>query len=241
MRPLVVRCDPPLTPTASKGPRADERRIPGIRDMESKESFVVRKPVIQDLDKLVDLYFDCYSPREHLGMCLGKSFMRDVFRWFMTSEQTFVLVADQNGRFLGFLTVCNGPYHKLMFVNNKRAAVKAFLLRPWIFFEPKVLGRFADALFKTDSLHDEEMSGSDIAHCSILGVHPKCRTGGVASVMIGEMVNECRRRRWMKMRAGIYKTNVASRRLMLKLGWKELPLSEDKVISVLNLDGSNEK
>jgi ribosomal protein S18 acetylase RimI-like enzyme len=205
--------------------------------MESKPSFAVRRPEIEDLDKLVDLYFSCYSPREHLAMCLGKSFMRDVFRWFLTSEQTFVLVADQNGKFLGFLTVCNGPYHKLMFLNNKKAAMKAFLLRPWILFDPKVLGRFADALFKSDSLHDGEMSGSDIAHCSILGVHPQCRTGGVASIMIGEMVKECGRRKWTKMRAAIYKTNMASRRLMLKLGWEELPLSKEKVISVLNLGG----
>jgi ribosomal protein S18 acetylase RimI-like enzyme len=201
----------------------------------NKKSFSVRKPRLNEVESLLELYLACYNSQQHLALCLGKSFMRDVFKWFITSDRTFTLVADQDGNFIGFLTVCNGQYHKLMFTNNKMSAIKALLVRPWVIFSPRILKRLARNFFRSDAL-DVILTGKDIAHCSFIGVHPSWRSEGVASTMSREMIKECHKRKWNKIIAGVYKKNMVSRRLQLKLGFKEYPLSSNKVLSVKYLD-----
>jgi len=205
--------------------------------MGQKKSFVIREADLRDVNGLVELHYKCFGRKEHLALCLGKPFMRDAYKRFIMSDKVFTLVSESGQTLIGFLTVCNGQYHDLMFADNKISTIKAFLLRPWLAFHPEILKRGFKVLFRTDSADKLWQKEKDVAHGVAIGIHPNYRRMGLVIMMQKEMIRKCYERKWMKIRVGIHKNNVASRRMQEKLGFKETPLpGTDKVVCALDLD-----
>lgn len=196
----------------------------------------IRAATIEDLDTLVALHYRCYTPKEHLAMVLGRSFMVDVYRWLLTSDKTLAMVAETEEGVIGILIVYNGLYHRHMFSHNKRSAVKAFVRRPWLIFNLQILKRCVRAFLMSDPLENSLKDDNDVAHISWVGVAPEYRRGGVAFALNQRMMQECCERNWLKLRAGIYSENTSSRRMYEKLGFKEVLLSPDRVVVMFDYD-----
>ena len=197
----------------------------------------VRWLTLEDLDDLVDLHFSCYTAETHLAVVLGRPFIRDLYRWLVTSDRAISLGVDEDRKLIGFVTIYNGPYHQVMFSRNKARTALAFLCRPWVIFHPQILKRAFRAFFKSGEHVEVLESDEEVAHCTLIGIRPEHRRGGVAHAMMERVLEECRVRRWRKLRAIIYKENTASRRMMDKLGFEEEDYSEDKVMSTMDLPG----
>jgi len=206
-------------------------------NMAHKKSFVVREAGLRDVDDLVDLHFNCFDRKEHLALCLGKPFMRDAYKRFIMSDKAFSLVCESRQTLIGFLTVCIGQYHHLIFANNKISIIKAFLLRPWLVFHPEILRRGFNVVSQSDVPDKIRQNDKDIAHGGAIGIHHNYRRTGLAFTLIKEMIRKCYKRKWVRIRVVIYKDNVASRRMMKKLGFIETPLPGTvKIVSELNLE-----
>jgi ribosomal protein S18 acetylase RimI-like enzyme len=153
------------------------------------------------------------------------------------SDKAFSLVCESRQNLIGFLTVCNGQYHHLIFSNNKISIIKAFLLRPWLVFHPEILRRCFNVVSQPDVPDNIRQNDKDIAYGVAIGVHHNYRRTGLAFTLLKEMIRKCYERKWMKIRVVIYENNVASRRMMKKLGFIETLLPGTvKIVSELNIE-----
>jgi GNAT superfamily N-acetyltransferase len=201
----------------------------------------VRNARPDDIEHLVDLHYRCFSTKEHLATLLGRSFIWHVYRWFVTSEKTIVLVGEathENGTIIGYNTVCNGPYHRIMISQNKGAAFRSLVLRPWLILHPAILRRVFRLNLSNEDLEKTLIHDPDIAHWGMICVEPSYRRCGIGFEIAARTIEECRQRGWNKMRVVIYHKNHSAREVLLKLGFVELPFSDkQKRAFGLNIPG----
>ncbi|MEW6441249.1 MAG: GNAT family N-acetyltransferase [bacterium] len=192
---------------------------------EAGRGFEIRPSRPDDIDGMVDLHCSCFDPGKHLATLLGRSFIRTMYEWFVTSPRAIAICGFDHETLVGFLTVCNGPYHELVLKENKSALLRSLLLRPWIAFHPQVLqwalARMRGPVDVERTLRREK----DVVHFSLIAIRPDYRGSGLAVAMMKQMFRACRERGWRKLWVVIYKENMASRRLTEKLGFSEVPLS----------------
>jgi ribosomal protein S18 acetylase RimI-like enzyme len=191
----------------------------------------IRQAHIGDVQGLLDLHYRCFEPDQHLAMLFGKSFMRSVYRWFVTSGKNIVVVAEvpsKDGKIVGVCTATDGPYHRLMLSHNKLSLIRSFLLRPWLVLKPAIRKRLKETLFTRDSVEQELEQDEKVVHGGLVGVDPEYRRRGLAVRVLQETYRECHRRGYTKMIGITYKENVAVRRALVKVGYKELSFPGDK-------------
>ncbi|MEW6441248.1 MAG: GNAT family N-acetyltransferase [bacterium] len=208
---------------------------PGVMERPAKPEPVdpVRLATAADVDAMVRLHLQCFDAGAHLGTALGKSFLREVYRWFVTSPRTFGICCAEGGELIAFATVCQGPYHRLMFSENKRAALRAFLSHPWIALHPQVWARIFSRLSGSNEIERMLDSQEGAAHCGLLAVRPDYRRSGLAVTMNRFLFVEARKRGWRKLIGVIHADNIASIRATEKAGYVRIETRKSKKMVVL--------
>lgn len=213
----------------------DGSRDPGA---ERAPAYEFRPSVPEDLDAMVALHFRSFGAGEHLATVLGPRFIREMYRWFVTSPQGFGSCCYNGGELVAFATLCDGPYHRLMFTQNRRATLMAFLMRPWLAFHPGIWKRVLGLLRGPDEVERIMREHKDAVQCGLIAVHPDHRKTGLSMAMQRFLFEECRKRGWRKLVGTVYKSNAASRRMVASVGYEELPLkadSDDRVVILKRL------
>lgn len=182
---------------------------------------------VGDLDNLVKLHYQCFKPNEHMIMVLGRSFVRDVYKWFLTSENIVISKAEVSGNLVGFIVSCKGPYRRQMFMNNKLSAIQAFLFRPWLVFHPKIIKGAIEVLSGSNKIGEILKKEGDFGHASLIGIHPDYRRSGYSMALIRETFNQLRDLGWKKLIGIAYEDNIASQHMMQKMGFKRTDLLAD--------------
>lgn len=187
---------------------------------ESKE-YKVRVATERDIDSIVDIHFKCFSKREHIATLLGRTFIRDVYKWLVNSEDCLAIVACQNDRIVGYNTACNGHYHQLMFRHNKASAVKQFLIRPWLIFSKPIIRRAWGSFFNSDPIDDKLKVGTGLCHFAFIGILPEHRRFGVGQSLTIELMRACQKKGWDKVRVLVYNKNFAPQNLLKGICYEE--------------------
>lgn len=200
-------------------------------------AFLVRMATTEDLDRLTDLHFDSFRPEDHIPVILGREYVQATYRWLLTSNQAYCLVADSDHKLIGIVAVCDGSFTRPMFLACLPEFVRSLLRSPRLIFEK----RLWDRLLRRPETSEEANRIADypgFAQLSIIAVAAECRGAGIFPALVEAAKTYSRNRGSVAIRAGVYKFNQPSRRAFAKNGWIETPELEtsDTVFYVYYLD-----
>jgi ribosomal protein S18 acetylase RimI-like enzyme len=200
--------------------------------------FLVRLALLEDVKKLVELHLATFTPHEHLLIVFGTSVLRPVYRWFVRSPDTFTMVATVKDEVVGLCTACSRPYNGPMIRNNAISLVLGVLRHPWGLFHPEIVRRLRKACSFSREGDRTYLESEPPAQLGFLAVRKDYHGTSVGESLVRQAITECGRRKWTRIRAGIYKNNLPARFMYAKLGFKENRMlrSEQLVFVELDLD-----
>jgi len=197
----------------------------------------IRLATIADVDALTELHYASFTPDEHVPVMLGKPYVRATYVWQTTGKRSYVLVAEELGKIVGLVAVCDGPFTRPMFMACLPEFLRSLITHPTLIFKKKLWSR----LFRRPDVSAGSQKIVDtpgFAQMTIGVVDQNCRGKGVFPSLVAATKVYSKARGSRAIRAGIYKTNVPSRRVFIKGEWIEtLELqTPDTVFYVAYLD-----
>jgi GNAT superfamily N-acetyltransferase len=205
--------------------------------MSQIESFIIRLATHKDVDALTDLHCSSFRPEEHIPFLIGKRYVKATYRWQVKGKKAYTLLAESNGRIIGLVAVCDGPFTVPMFKACLGEFIFCLARNPLLLLKKKLWLR----LFRRPDLSDKGRIIADypgFAQMTIGVVDADFRGKGVFPALVEATKAISKSRGSRAIRAGIYKKNLSSRRVFIKGGWIETPELEttDTVFYVAYLD-----
>lgn len=197
----------------------------------------IRLATVGDVDALTELHYASFTPDEHVPVMLGKPYVRATYVWQTTGKRSYVLVAEELGKIVGLIAVCDGPFTRPMFMACLPELLRSLITHPTLIFKKKLWSR----LFRRPDISVSSKKLADypgFAQMTIGVVDENCRGKGVFPLLVAATKIYSKARGSRAIRAGIYKTNVPSRRVFIKGSWIEIPelQTPDTVFYVAYLD-----
>jgi GNAT superfamily N-acetyltransferase len=205
--------------------------------MTQEKSLSVRIATLKDLDRVTYLHLASFRPDEHVPVMLGSRYVKATYRWLISSPEAYTLVAEADGKIVGLTGMCDKPFTKPMFMACLGEFILSLLKKPTLLFQGKLWQRlFRDS--KSSSKGELMARRSGMAQMTIGAVDANYRGFGVFPALVEATKSFSKARGSRAIRAGIYKTNMPSRRVFVKGGWFETPELEtlDTVFYVAYLD-----
>jgi GNAT superfamily N-acetyltransferase len=200
---------------------------------EEQKNIQITFAAVEDLDSLVALHYQCFSEKDHIAMRFGKPFMVAAYRWFVTSPETFTLIAKQGDSLIGFSTVADRPYNPPMLRACWREALSGLMLRPWIAFHPELVRRLLRLLFRR---YKEYIVRNKVAHIAYMGVDPQVQGVGIGKALVSATIRTCRERGMNEIIVGIMRKNKRSIAVHERAGFREVPELGTKRFVYLRLE-----
>ncbi|NWJ42560.1 MAG: GNAT family N-acetyltransferase [Geothrix sp.] len=184
-----------------------------------------------DINALVDLHGVCFSKHEHIPVRLGRPFLMAVYRWFVSSPDTSVLVARQGGRLVGFTTLSDHPYNLPMLWACRREMFRSYLRHPSALFDLELFQRLGGILAN-------RLGGSaeKVAQIAFTGVDPAFQGQGIGKALKAASISVCRERGMVAISTGVRRQNQRARRLNEQAGFVEVPSLSTRRLVYLRLD-----
>jgi len=187
----------------------------------NEDKVIIRFATLKDVDKLTDLHCRSFKPEDHVPMMLGRNYVKASYKWQVSSELTYVLMAEYDGRLAGLVAVCDRSFTKEMFIACLPELIKSLVIKPRLLFNKMLWTR----LFRSPDTAKGSKSKIGIlgfAQMTIGAVDQSFRGKGIFAELV-QATKECSQRRGSKaIRAGVYKRNQSSRQVFVKSGWNEL-------------------
>ncbi|NJN63404.1 MAG: GNAT family N-acetyltransferase [Acidobacteria bacterium] len=190
-------------------------------------TWTVRDCLVSDLTAVRDLHSLCFSPDEHVPMMLGGRYVLATYRWLSTGPRSYCLVAadDATGTLVGACSISDQPYARPMFIACLPTFIMSVALRPNLLLRSKLWRRlFRSSHHPPNGERDSPPDG--LAEVATVLVHPAWRGRGIFEALMRSSADRSAARGNKGIKAGVYKSNTASRRAFSKLGWKEAPALE---------------
>ena len=190
-----------------------------------------------DIDKLTELHCTSFQPEDHVPVMMGRNYVAATYRWQVSGEQAYTLAAEADGKIVGLVGICDGPFTRPMFMACLPEFFQSLIRSPGLLFKKKLWQR----LFRrpTVSKHSKDIADyPGFAQMTIGAVDADYRGKGVFPELVEATKSYSKARGSRAIRAGVYKTNMPSRRVFIKGGWIETPELEtpDTVFYVAYLD-----
>jgi len=200
-------------------------------------AFRIRIATTDDLDRLTTLHCDSFRPEEHIPVMLGKDYVRATYRWLVTRDQGYCLLADSDHKLIGMVSLCDGSFTRPMFLACLPEFIRSLLRSPRLILKK----RLWDRLLRHSETSKEAHRITDypgFAQLIIVAVAAEYRGAGIFSALVEAATTCSRNRGSVAIRAGVYKFNQPSRRAFAKNGWLEMAQLEtsDTVFYVYYLD-----
>ena len=203
----------------------------------SSQEVSIRLATPADIDTLTELHWASFGPGKNVPKVMGKEYVRATVGWQVTGKQAYALVAEADGKVVGFVVVCDGSYTRPMFVACLPEFILALLRNPFVLFRKELWQR----IFRHSEspAHGRSITGHPgFAQMIIGAVDVAYRGRNIFPALIEATKTFSKARGSRAIRAGVYKTNTPSRRVFIKCGWAETPELEtaDTVFYVAYLD-----
>jgi ribosomal protein S18 acetylase RimI-like enzyme len=200
-------------------------------------NFEIRLATLDDVPALTKLHCDSFGPQDHVPVLLGKNYVRANYRWLVTSQESYGLVADAGAKIIGLVAVCDKPFTRPMFLACLPEFIVSILRSPRLLFKSNLWNR----LLRRPDISKTSKSIADypgFAQMTIGAVDANYRGGGVFPALVEATKTYSEARGSRAIRAGVYKTNRPSRRVFIKSGWVDTPELEtnDTVFYVYYID-----
>lgn len=180
----------------------------------------IRLATSKDLDSITFLHCNSFTAQNHVPMIFGPKYVKATYKWLITSNKSYVLIATINDELAGVVSVCDGAFTKDMFLSCLPEFFLSVLANPTIIFNKLLWKRLYR---KPESQENAELEKlPNFAQMTIGIVDSKFRGKGVFGELI-EMTKVFSKERGSKLiRSGIYKINTSSRKTFINAGWPEL-------------------
>jgi GNAT superfamily N-acetyltransferase len=197
-----------------------------------EKGFQVTSATPFDVKALAALHCKCFSREEHIPVQLGESFIQAIYRWFVTSPDTCVLVARRGDRIVGFTAFSDRPYNLPMSRACRHELVKGYLRHPRTLFNIEVLGRILRLFSPRRRALEHEKEGQ----IAFTGVDPAFQGQGIGKALKNASIQVCRERGMVAVTTGVYRKNHRARRLNEEAGFIEVPSMSSRRVVYLYLD-----
>ncbi len=200
----------------------------------------VRRAVLSDLDAIVRLHHESFSADDSLVGLLGPGYVRAAWKWAIESPLNTTLVADDDGRLEGVMSICERSYFGPLLGETRGALVRALLRRPWIVFDGKLRRRLRRQGAPARRM---PLAPGDSAQVFLVAVARAARGRGVFGFLSAAVVEHARVRGLRIVRAGVRRENLPSQRAFTEGGWVELPgeATADTLVCARILDPTLER
>jgi len=193
-----------------------------VNSKETNPAVVVRPPRIDDIPALTDLHLACFGPDEHVPVLLGRDYIKASYQWLLNDEDCYSLVADLDGRIIGVVGVCDGPYTLSMFMACLPEMGRSFLRSPGLALEKRLWRRLTRQSADTE-VSRKLAAEQEIAQVTIIAVDGANRSMGIFPALVDAVQARSRERGSRAIQSGVYKFNQPSRKAFTKVGWSETP------------------
>jgi len=203
-----------------------------------KTNFKIKLATISDVEALTNLHCESFKPEDHVPMLFGKSYIRAIFRWIVSSPYTYILIAKDRKEIIGFQAVSDGTYVKKMFFACFSELIISIVLNPQSLVN-KLLWRRLFRKSENIKVSENQFNQDDFARLIIGVVEKKNRGKGVFGELLRETKEYSKKRGSKVILTGVYKTNESSIKGLMKSDWIEVPEMEtvDTVSLVVYLEG----
>jgi len=199
---------------------AERSRLAPQPALVSKEKgFQVTSATPFDVSAIVELHQACFATEDTLSVLLGSPFLRAVYRWFVSSSETFVLVARQGDRIVGFTALADRPYNLPMAKACRRELIQGFLRHPSAILDKRLLQRLKRVLVPPRVDLDTER----VAQVAYTAVDPAFQNQGIGKALKHASLRMCRERGAMAVSSGVCRENLRARHLNELAGFVEVP------------------
>lgn len=186
----------------------------------------IRPAGLADLPALTALHLACFTEQEHVALALGRPFLDAVYRWFISSPGTQVLLACQGKQLLGFTAISRRPYNLPMLRACKWAGLAGVLRRPRLLFRRDWLARLGALL-----LRPGQADQTGVAQIAFTGLAPEARGHGIGRALKEASIRTCRTWGVNAVITGVRWENLRARRLNERVGFVEVPaLSSSRLV-----------
>jgi ribosomal protein S18 acetylase RimI-like enzyme len=202
-----------------------------------ENSISIRLATMEDVDAITELHCASFHPEDHVPMILGKRYVRATYKWHVCGKPAYTLVAEFDGKTVGFMAACRGSYTLRMFVACLGEFILCLIKNPLLLFNKKLwrrLFRRPMSLKRGKKITDHPEFGQ----LTIGAVDANFRGKGIYPTLVEAHKSIGKTRGIRALCAGIYKNNHSARRVFIKGGWIETPELEtpDTVFYVAYLD-----
>jgi ribosomal protein S18 acetylase RimI-like enzyme len=198
-----------------------------------QEYYQITLATLEDAESLVALHYKCFTKKDHIAMMFGKPFILATYKWFVTSPETFVLIAKHGDSLIGFQSISERPYDAPMLRASWREALMGLIFHPWLAFHPELLGRLVRLIFRR---HKDTLDYNQVAQLAFIGVDPQFQGRGIGKALIIAAVQSCRERGMNAVLTGVKKQNMRSIAIFNGAGFSEVPELETKRFIYFRLD-----
>lgn len=190
------------------------------------QSIQIRPAGLADLPALTALHLACFTEQEHVALALGRPFLDAVYRWFIRSPETRVLLACHGKHLIGFTALSRRPYNLPMLRACKWVGLAGLLHRPRLLFRRDWLVRLGSLL-----LRQGELGHSEVAQVAFTGLAPEARGQGIGRALKDASIQVCREWGVDAVVTGVRWENLRARRLNERVGFVEVPeLSSSRLV-----------
>lgn len=185
-----------------------------------------------DVSALVDLHEACFKREENFSVLLGRPFLQAVYRWFVRSPETFVLVAKKGEQIVGFTALCDRSYNLPMAKACRRELIAGFWRHPWAILDRRLLRRLGWALL----LRRRDPGSARVAQIAYTAVDPAFQGQGIGKLLKTVSIRVCRERGLTAVSTGVVRTNLRARQLNERVGFVEVPSGYSRRLVHMRLD-----
>jgi len=167
-----------------------------------------------------------------LSSALGHDYVEKMLGWYLSSENTFLFCVNEGDQCVGY---CGGMVKTIWGVGSAssmaqfsfNAAVKSFLLRPWLVFHKEIRAKFPFIvrnlvnrfIRKKKNLGDATIVFEPYVGLVVIGVDPAYQGKGYGSLMLQEFEKIAKQRGLKKMILSVRSDNAQAINSYLKNGW----------------------
>jgi GNAT superfamily N-acetyltransferase len=177
-----------------------------------------------------------------LSSALGHDYVEKMLSWYLSTENTFLFYVNEGDQCVGY---CGGMVKTIWGVGSAssmaqfsfNAAVKSFLLRPWLVFHKEIRAKFPfifrnliNRFFrKKKNLGDSTVIFEPYVGLVVIGVDPSYQGKGYGSIMLQEFERITRQRGLRKMVLSVQSKNSQAIASYERNGWTNSYQNEELI------------